>query len=123
LLFMVTQLVHNAVKYSKEQSDYFCIRVFRQQKRIALAIQDFGVGIPSSDTKRIFDAFYTGENGRTFKESTGVGLYVTKEVAAYLGDEIQMDSTVGKGTIFTLLFYFHHPYMIVKLMIDITNIP
>lgn|SRR5699024_360734 len=104
LLFMVTQLVHNAVKYSKEQSDYFCIRVFRQQKRIALAIQDFGVGIPSSDTKRIFDAFYTGENGRTFKESTGVGLYVTKEVAAYLGHEIQMDSTVGKGTIFTLLF-------------------
>src|SRR5699024_5395650 len=103
LLFMVTQLVHNAVKYSKEQSDYCCIRVFRQQKRIALAIQDSGVGIPRYDTKRISDAFYTGENGRTCKESTRVGLYVTKEVAAYVGHEIQMDSTVGKRTIFTLL--------------------
>lgn len=104
LLFMVTQLVHNAVKYSKEQSDYFYIRVYQSKKRVALVIQDFGVGIPSSDAKRIFDAFYTGENGRMFKESTGVGLYVTKEVAAYLGHEIQVDSAVGKGTTFTLLF-------------------
>src|SRR5699024_12255790 len=114
LLFMVTQLVHNAVKYSKDQSDYFCIRVFRQQERIALAIQDFGVGIPSSDTKRIFDAFYIGENGRTFKESIGVGLYVTKDVAEYLGHEIKLDTTVGIGTIFTLLLYFHQSYKNVR---------
>lgn len=104
LLFMVTQLVHNAVKYSKDQSDYFYMRVFRSNQRVALAIQDFGVGIPSSDLKRIFDAFYTGENGRTFKESTGVGLYVMKEVATYLGHDIQVESTVGQGTTFTLHF-------------------
>lgn len=104
LYFMITQLVHNAVKYSTGKSDQVIFRFYKRNKQTALSIQDFGVGIPTTDVRRIFDAFYTGENGRIFKESTGVGLYVTKEVATYLGHTIEVESTVGEGTTFTILF-------------------
>ncbi len=65
---------------------------------------DFGVGIPKTDKRRVFDPFYTGENGRKFRESTGMGLYLTKEAALHLGHRIELDSVVGEGTTFRIIF-------------------
>lgn len=98
LFFMISQLVHNAVKYSEEKSNQLLYRIYVKADQPVLEIVDFGIGIPASDVKRVFDAFYTGENGREYKESTGVGLYVTKEVAAYLGHDLEVESVVGEGT-------------------------
>lgn len=104
LFFMISQLVHNAVKYSTERSNQLDIRGYKERDRTLLEIVDYGVGIPKEDLKRIFNAFYTGANGRLFKESTGVGLYVTKEVADYLGHELEVESKVGEGTTFRIIF-------------------
>lgn len=104
LFFILTQLIHNAVKYSQGKAQHIHITLDVRDKRAILEIEDEGVGIPKEDIRRIFDAFYTGENGRRFRESTGVGLFLVKEVIDYLGHQIEVDSTVGKGSTFLIIF-------------------
>lgn len=104
LFFMITQLIHNAVKYSAEKSNKIQITLFKKYGYPVLEVKDFGVGIPEEDMKRIFNAFYTGENGRKYRESTGMGLFLVNEVALYLGHELEVESTVGEGSVFRIIF-------------------
>lgn len=101
--FILTQIVQNAVKYSAHKSNHITIRTYQYKKYIVIEIEDYGAGIPKADMARIFDPFFTGENGRHFRESTGVGLYLVKEVVTYLGHEIVIESEVGQGSTFRLL--------------------
>ncbi|ALX48721.1 sensor histidine kinase [Lentibacillus amyloliquefaciens] len=104
LMFIITQLIQNAVKYSAGISRQMEISLYERDGSAIFEVTDSGVGIPEEDQKRIFSAFYTGENGRKYRESTGMGLFLVKEVADYLGHGIEMESTVGKGTTFRILF-------------------
>lgn len=104
LFFMITQFIHNAVKYSVKQSNKIMITIWKRVDQSVLEIKDFGVGIPKEDMKRIFDPFYTGVNGRNFRESTGVGLFLVKEVAEYLGHRLEVESEVGQGATFRIIF-------------------
>ncbi|MEI3613097.1 sensor histidine kinase [Pseudogracilibacillus sp. SO30301A] len=104
LFFMVSQLVQNAVKYSTGKSNKIQFVLDEQDGNVVLEVRDFGVGIPKEDVRRIFDAFYTGENGRQYRESTGMGLFLVKEVAEYLGHKIEVTSTVGEGSTFCIIF-------------------
>lgn len=104
LFFMLSQLIHNAVKYSSGKSSSIVVTVCEKAGEAVLQVKDFGAGIPEADKRRVFDPFYTGENGRVFRESTGMGLYLTKEAAGYLGHRIELDSEVGKGTEIRLIF-------------------
>lgn len=104
LFFMVSQLIHNAVKYSKGKSKTIMISIYERAGEAVLEVKDYGVGIPETDKRRVFEPFYTGENGRKFRESTGMGLYLTKEAAEYLGHRIELDSKVGEGSTFRIIF-------------------
>lgn len=104
LFFMLSQLVNNAVKYSAGKSKKLIISLYEKDKEAILEVTDFGVGIPDTDKTRIFNPFYTGENGRKFRESTGMGLYLTKEAAEHLGHRIELDSEVYEGTTFRIIF-------------------
>ncbi|MGG3890822.1 sensor histidine kinase [Metabacillus fastidiosus] len=103
LFFILSQLINNAVKYSNGKTS-IVISIYEKDGEAVLEVTDFGVGIPETDRKRVFDPFYTGENGRKFRESTGMGLYLTKEVIEHLGHQIEMDSEVGAGTTFRIIF-------------------
>lgn len=104
LFFMLSQLINNAVKYSAGKSDTFIVAIYERDGEAVLQVTDFGVGIPDTDIRRVLDPFFTGENGRIFRESTGMGLYLTKEAAQYLGHRIELDSEVGKGTEIRIIF-------------------
>jgi two-component system, OmpR family, sensor histidine kinase YxdK len=104
LFFILTQLINNAVKYSAGKSNSIVISIFEKEKEAILEVKDFGIGIPETDKRRIFDPFYTGENGRKFRESTGMGLYLTKETLDYLGHRMEMESEEGVGTTFRIIF-------------------
>lgn len=104
LFFIISQLIHNAVKYSAGKANHIEITLDKQFGHTTLEITDFGVGIPKEDIKRIFDPFYTGENGRVFKESTGVGLFLVSEVIDYLGHAIEVESVAGDGATFRIIF-------------------
>lgn len=104
LKFILEQLISNGVKYSKDKGKELIIKVCRNETEVKLSVIDEGVGIAKKDIKRVFDQFFTGENGRKFGESTGMGLYITKEVCKNLGHEIEIESTVNEGTTVTIKF-------------------
>lgn len=105
LYFIFEQLIHNAVKYSSHYGKVITLKAYKEEKQTILSVTDEGVGIPKQDQKRIFEPFFTGENGRKFRrESTGVGLYIVKEICSYLDHDIEMISEEGKGTTIKIIF-------------------
>ena len=75
-------------------------------KMVQLSIRDFGCGIPAEKLPRIFDSFYTTKEGpdASGKGGTGLGLALCKNVVERHHGKIRVDSTPGKGTMFTLKF-------------------
>lgn len=104
LHFIIDQFVTNAVKYTFEANKKIVISAIQKEEHVQLAICDEGIGIPASDLSRVTKAFFTGENGRKTGESTGMGLYLAKEICKKLGHELDITSEVGKGTIVTVTF-------------------
>lgn len=104
LFFIFSQLINNAVKYSKGVSNRVDITIFEKEGEAVLEVKDFGVGIPETDKRRVFDPFYTGENGRKFRESTGMGLYLAKEAADHLGHRLEFESKLSQGSAFQVIF-------------------
>ncbi|MCZ0068206.1 sensor histidine kinase [Bacillus sonorensis] len=104
LRFAIGQVITNAVKYSAGKSDRIDMTIVRQGERIVLEIKDYGVGIPAQDLKRVFEPYYTGENGRRFPQSTGIGLYLVKEISEKLDHDVRITSEAGTGT--TVQFSF-----------------
>lgn len=96
LVFVVEQLLSNALKYTKEGS--ISVYMETQHSRTALVIEDTGIGIRSEDLPRVFERGFTGYNGRNDKKSTGIGLYLCKTIMDRLGHEISMESEPGQGT-------------------------
>ncbi|WP_088102980.1 sensor histidine kinase [Halalkalibacter urbisdiaboli] len=104
LFFLVTQLVQNAVNYSAGKTKRLVLSLYERAGEAVLEVQDFGIGIPLVDQKRVFNKFFTGENGRKHRESTGMGLYLVKEVAERLEHRIELESEVGVGTTVRIIF-------------------
>jgi OmpR family two-component system sensor histidine kinase YxdK len=107
---MLGQIISNAIKYSrtcnedKEVSKLVYFHIEKQKKYVVLTIRDEGVGIPYYDINRVFEAFFTGENGRKYKQSTGIGLYICKVISEKLGHEILIESEEGNGTILQIKY-------------------
>jgi len=103
--FIMNQLITNAIKYSKLKpgSKSLYIVIDQQSDVTSITIKDEGIGIAATDIKRIFDPFFTGQNGRMTGESTGMGLYLAKEVCQRLGHMLKVSSSQGEGAEFTLI--------------------
>ena len=71
---------------------------------VDLVVRDNGCGIPADKLPRIFDSFYTTKNGpdASGKGGTGLGLSMCRDIIESHHGRIRVDSTVGKGTAFTL---------------------
>lgn len=93
LSFVVEQVLSNALKYTKEG----CIRIYVEEEKV-LVIEDTGIGIRVEDLNRVFERGYTGYNGRLDKKSTGIGMYLCKNILDKLGHKISIESTPGVGT-------------------------
>lgn len=91
-IFVLEQIISNALKYTKKGQ----ISIYMKEK--ALVIEDTGIGIPAEDLPRIFEKGFTGYNGRENKKSTGIGLYLCKNIMDKLQWNITVDSEVGSGT-------------------------
>lgn len=101
---LIDQIISNAIKYSslKEGSKKLVFQIERIGDHIHLMIIDEGVGIPAYDLERVFQPFFTGENGRKHRNSTGIGLYLSKKIADKLGAKITIHSSHGEGTAVTI---------------------
>lgn len=106
--FVINQILVNAIKYSKDvpiKEKYIIFELKDDGARTILSIEDQGIGIPKEDKTRVFNAFFTGINGRKTSESTGMGMYLSKRICDELGHGLTLESEVGKGTKFFIIFY------------------
>lgn len=101
--FILGQLVSNAVKYrAKERKPELVFSAQKEKKQIRFSIRDNGIGIARSDIENVFEKGYTGKNGRAFKKSTGMGLYLCRQLCMKMGIRIEISSEEGAWTEVTL---------------------
>lgn len=97
--FILEQIITNAVKYSDKNSE-----INITYKNGALSFVDHGIGIAQNDLPRVFEKGFTGENGRIYGESTGMGLYMVQRIAKILDIKVAISSIEKKETKVTLTF-------------------
>ncbi|MDU4697466.1 MAG: sensor histidine kinase [Paenibacillus sp.] len=110
LAFIVRQLLTNAVKYSSA-SDIIVGSGISPDGQAWLCVRDSGRGIEVKDLPRIFDKGFTSTKNHEDHAATGMGLYLTKKAAESLSIRIEVESTPGVGTAFTLYFPRSNTYV------------
>lgn len=103
--FVIAQLISNSIKYCAKEGERV-LEVFAEEKdqRVQLHVRDNGIGISEADLPRIFEKSFTGENGRLREKSTGMGLYIARNLCRKLGHSITAESEQGKYTEITITF-------------------
>ena len=99
---IMDNLISNALKFSEPESEV-SVLVIPEEKSVSLVVQDQGPGISEEDQKQMFRKFQRLSARPTGGEnSTGLGLSIVKALVSQLGGEINVNSTLGKGTRFTV---------------------
>ena len=114
LEFIINQIINNSLKYLDKQKPVIKISAKENEKSIELNIYDNGIGIPKGDIRKVFNKSFTGENGRKVQTSTGMGLYICKQLCEKLGHKIQIDSKENEYTNMKITFYKDEFYSILK---------
>jgi PAS domain S-box-containing protein len=102
---ILSNLLSNAVKYSAPDSPITlrqCPTDFGDT-HVRIQVVDHGFGIAEDDLDRVFQRFYRVEDAMTMRTSgSGLGLYIARELAAVMGGDLYVTSTLGVGSTFTL---------------------
>lgn len=102
--FMLIQIISNSVKYRSSRSPVIEITSEDKGRFVSLSVKDNGVGIRQSEISRIFDKGFVGSNGRSIQSSTGIGLYLCRQLCDKLGMDIDAESVPGESTTVMLCF-------------------
>lgn len=95
--FVVDQIVTNSLKYTNDGGMIsFTFEEDHREKQ--LVIHDTGPGIKPEDINRVFEKGFTGSTGRNHSKSTGIGLYLAKQLVLKLGHDISIKSKENKYT-------------------------
>jgi two-component system phosphate regulon sensor histidine kinase PhoR len=100
---LLLNLLDNAVKYNRP-GGAVRVRTGRSDGEALLEVHDTGIGIPADSLPRVFERFYRVDKGRSREEGgTGLGLAIVKHVAQQHGGRLEVESTLGQGSVFRLL--------------------
>ena len=101
--FILGQIVSNSIKYMDKKESVLKIYSENIGNDVILKICDNGIGMDERSVIKAFEKGYTGENGRRFGKSTGMGLYLCKKLCEKLGLGINIKSKENEGTEVTIL--------------------
>jgi two-component system phosphate regulon sensor histidine kinase PhoR len=99
---MVDNLMDNALKYTPAGGT-ISVEGHVEQNQVILQISDNGIGIPALDLPYIFDKFYRASNTAPEMSGTGLGLSIVRSIVENHQGRVWVDSTVGEGTVFTIV--------------------
>ncbi len=104
--FIIRQIISNAVKYKNIEASkpYIVITSDENEKNISLTIRDNGIGVKVYDLPFIFEKGFTGEIGEQRKNSTGMGLYLAKQVAESLKIKLEASEKYTDSFEISLIF-------------------
>jgi two-component system, OmpR family, phosphate regulon sensor histidine kinase PhoR len=103
---MFINLLDNAIKYTEKGEVSISLR--QEESKSIIEIQDTGIGIPTSHLPRIFERFYVVDKSRSKKlGGTGLGLSIVKHIVLLHGGTIDVESSLGIGTKFTVVLPTH----------------
>ena len=101
---VLKNILANALKYSAPENEPIKVYLSRDESGIQLEIQDYGQGIPDEEMDLIFEPFYRVDKSRNKKTGGyGLGLSLCKTIIEAHGGTISVKSSLGQGTIFSLL--------------------
>ncbi len=99
---LLTNLLSNAIKYNKENGKIL-VEVSTSSNYLRIKVADSGIGLKPDEKDRMFNEFYRAKNERTRGISgTGLGLTIVKRIVDSYYGKIDVDSTYGEGTTFTI---------------------
>ncbi len=110
---VLANLLDNALKYSPPETQVE-ISLFNQDDTVVFEVQDQGPGIPPEDLPHIFEPFYRVSREAKIAPGTGLGLAIVKNVVEAHGGTVNVESTLGQGTKFILIFPKSCPLNIAK---------
>ena len=97
-------LLDNAIKYSRQRKEIH-VAVTPRPGEVAISVRDRGLGIPERDQKRVFEKFVRLETGLVHDvKGAGLGLSLVDQIVRAHGGRIELSSTPGEGSTFTLVF-------------------
>ena len=100
---VLLNLLSNAIKFTPGEG---CIRVEAAaagSEMVALRVRDTGVGIPANRLQQVFEPFVQVDASHTRRaEGTGLGLAISRDLARGMGGNLDVESTVGEGSTFTV---------------------
>jgi signal transduction histidine kinase len=106
-------LVNNAIKYSREtRSITLAVRSSPATPgaedtagdRVSISVTDRGIGVPKAEQRKIFEKFYRGEASLVHEtKGSGLGLSLVEHIMEAHGGSVEVESTPGKGSTFTLV--------------------
>jgi len=99
---MLVNLLDNAVKYTDRGEITLSLDI--HEKKVCIQVRDTGIGIPKDDISRIFERFYVVDKSRSRRSGgTGLGLSIVKHIVLLHHGTIDIESTLGKGTLVTVI--------------------
>lgn len=100
----VANLLDNAVKYTPPNGRVV-VEVARSNGKVVVSVEDTGIGIPQEEIPRIFERFYRVDKARSrAMGGTGLGLAIVKEIVEGHGGSVHVESQLGKGSKFAVVF-------------------
>jgi len=109
LRYCITNLLSNAVKYTLRGTIKITLAIINDE--VCLSVEDTGIGIPQDEQDKIFTDFYRTEEAKNAaSDGTGLGLSLVKRVMDKINGRIELQSSPGKGSVFTLLFPKPSPF-------------
>lgn len=100
---ILRNFISNALKYTERGEVRVSARITPERDAVEFAVADTGIGIPADDLARVFDEFVQIENPLQKRvKGTGLGLPLTKRLAALLGGSVSVESEHGVGSTFTV---------------------
>ncbi len=100
---IMQNFITNSIKYTEKGS--ITIHAKQAKDGVVFSVSDTGIGISKGDQARVFDKFFRSEDYHTRQQNgTGLGLHVTRKLAQLAEAKISVESELGKGSTFTIMF-------------------
>ncbi len=96
-------LISNAIKYNKVEG-YITLSIIKTKTAVVIEVKDTGIGMSEDTLKKAFDPFYRADPSRAMRDSLGIGLSITKNLVENLSGSLELESTLGEGTIARVVF-------------------